>query len=311
MPTYAVLPVWTDDQLEQGRQAAIDNFIQERMAQGDPIYAQTLKDAVGEVEALFAATNDLRSLAGGAALAARPSLLAVARYLGGPPISEDDLDTLGRVRVSKRKRLTKDEAAAAAVIVEALIDRTRCPWLFGASTPNAAELEAQVRSARVATATLMAAQRYTTHRRGASSVRQQTAVERTLTQERVGFMVRPEVRELTLPATELSAGEFSREADVDGAKADVPVKLRNEQLLLIECKVSNSSVNSHKRLIRETVGKADRWRTSFGARALTAAVLAGVFTLRDLQRAQRSGVGVFWEHDLEQLAEFVLSTAPL
>ncbi len=82
--------------------------------------------------------------------------------------------------------------------------------------------------------------------------------------------------------------------------------LRDSRLLLIECKVSNSSLNSIKRLLRETCGKATQWRSGFGERAITAAVLSGVFKLRHLQQAQNDyGVAIFWERDLGPLASFV------
>ena len=95
------------------------------------------------------------------------------------------------------------------------------------------------------------------------------------------------------------------ESRVANAKCDVPVGLHDGRLLLIECKVSNSSLNSIKRLIRETVGKRDVWNRVFGERAITAAVLAGVFDLKHLEEAQRRGVTLFWEGDLQPLAEFV------
>lgn len=94
-----------------------------------------------------------------------------------------------------------------------------------------------------------------------------------------------------------------------GAKCDVPVMLYDGRLLLIECKVSNSGLNSIKRLIRETCGKANRWRNELGARAITAAVLSGVFKLVHLRQAQNDyGVTIFWERDLQPLAAFLKST---
>lgn len=53
----------------------------------------------------------------------------------------------------------------------------------------------------------------------------------------------------------------------------------------LECKVSNSATNSVKRLNRETGGKARDWNGRFGERAITGAVLAGVFKLRNLKTA--------------------------
>ena len=41
---------------------------------------------------------------------------------------------------------------------------------------------------------------------------------------------------------------------------------------------------------------------------MTAAVVAGVFSLRTLENAQSKGVYLFWENDLAALAEFVEKT---
>ena len=95
---------------------------------------------------------------------------------------------------------------------------------------------------------------------------------------------------------------------LSGAKCDVPTRLQSGRILAIECKVSNSEVNSIKRLIRETGGKADKWRESFGQGLVTVAVLSGVFAVRTLQDAQDTHrVGIVWEHDLKPLRDFAMS----
>ncbi|MGH2771058.1 MAG: XamI family restriction endonuclease [Actinomycetota bacterium] len=57
--------------------------------------------------------------------------------------------------------------------------------------------------------------------------------------------------------------------------------------MALECKVSNSALNSVKRLIRETGGKARSWRNAFGLQIVTGAVLAGVYKLGNLLDAQQ------------------------
>jgi hypothetical protein len=70
--------------------------------------------------------------------------------------------------------------------------------------------------------------------------------------------------------------------------------------------VSNSEVNSIKRLIHERGNKARIWTNAFGSEAIPAAVLAGVFKLTNLREAQESrGIAIFWEHDLTPLATFL------
>jgi hypothetical protein len=86
------------------------------------------------------------------------------------------------------------------------------------------------------------------------------------------------------------------------------VRLRDGRILALECKVSNSAVNSFKRFNREITDKAAKWRLSFGDQVVPAAVLAGVYKLENLCDAQDEGVTIFWDHDLAPLVDFVSSS---
>ena len=77
----------------------------------------------------------------------------------------------------------------------------------------------------------------------------------------------------------------------------------------IECKVSNSSTNSVKRLNNDAAQKAEVWRGDFGKFQITpAAVLSGVFKLHNLEDAQRRGLALFWGHQLDELTNWIEST---
>jgi len=105
---------------------------------------------------------------------------------------------------------------------------------------------------------------------------------------------------------DVARGHFTREIILAGSKCDVAVRLHDGRLLALEAKVSNSELNSIKRLIRETGGKARVWDRAFGEQVVTGAVLSGVFKLRHLIDAQdKHGLAIFWEHDLSPLSEFV------
>lgn len=298
---YLPPPRWTDAQLETGRQDATADFVRERLAEGAERYQPALARCMEAVRELFEATSYLRDLPTGSALTSHPTLISPSRYLGGPPISEGDLDVLAGYSVAKRRRLDAGLAKVAASVIEAALDRARFPWLFAdpVRNPTPEELETAVKW----TAGLWAAQEVQTQRRGQSAARQEAAVAGVL--DETGFL-RVQVDEIDYTARNLSPGQYSREAKVVGAKCDIPVMLRDSRLLLIECKVSNSGVNSIKRLIRETCGKAAHWRAQFGERAITAAVLSGVFKLRHLQEAQNvHGVAIFWERELRPLVSFI------
>ncbi len=298
---YATPPRWNDGELDSARQEATADFVKERLEEGLHRYQPVLARCLEAVRELFEATSNLHGVHDGAAFSSRPALVTPARYLGGPPISADDLDLLAESSVAQRKRLDARLARVAASVIEAALDRDRFPWLFSAPPrdPTPEELEVAVKW----TAGLWAAQAVQILRRGESAARQEAAVARVL--EESGFQ-RVQIEEVDFTARSLSPGQFSREAIVAGAKCDVPVMLRDSRLMLIECKVSNSGLNSIKRLIRETGGKAVRWKSAFGERAITAAVLSGVFKLRHLQQAQSSyGITIFWERDLAPLARFL------
>jgi hypothetical protein len=76
--------------------------------------------------------------------------------------------------------------------------------------------------------------------------------------------------------------------------------------MAIECKVSNSSTNSVKRLNREAAGKAEKWIYEFGAlNVVPVAVLSGVFKLHNPISAQTRGLTLYWAHDLDQLRDWM------
>lgn len=77
----------------------------------------------------------------------------------------------------------------------------------------------------------------------------------------------------------------------------------------IECKVSNSSLNSVKRLNNDAAVKADVWQRDFGLRQVVpSAVLAGVYRLANLLEAQERGLAIFWSHDLAPLTAWIDTT---
>jgi len=77
--------------------------------------------------------------------------------------------------------------------------------------------------------------------------------------------------------------------------------------MLIECKVSNSSVNSYKRIVHDTGGKASTWYAKLGtASTIPCAVLGGVFSTANLETVQNDlNVYLFWQHRLQDLADYI------
>jgi hypothetical protein len=76
----------------------------------------------------------------------------------------------------------------------------------------------------------------------------------------------------------------------------------------LECKVTNSSTNSIKRLNNDAAVKADIWLKEFGtAQTVPAAMLSGVFKLHNLVDAQRH-LTLFWAHDLAAFVDWIKQT---
>ena len=107
-----------------------------------------------------------------------------------------------------------------------------------------------------------------------------------------------------------SIADFCGECKFGNTRADLVVRLPDGRVMAIECKASNSAVNSYKRINHEAVGKARTWLESFGRRqTVPGAVIAGVFNAANLMTAQEHGLSLFWSHRLDDLADFVLSTS--
>jgi hypothetical protein len=175
----------------------------------------------------------------------------------------------------------------------------RFPWLVEDRNSRRHEREAAI----AWTAEVWAVEQLRTMRRTVSSRRQENAVVSALL--KVGFEQHTGIRRLD-NLDELPRGQFSREASLAGTKCDIPARLKDGRLLALECKVSNSALNSVKRLNRETGGKARTWRNAFGQPVVAGAVLAGVFKLSNLLDAQEDyEVPIFWEHNLRPLQKFV------
>ena len=104
-------------------------------------------------------------------------------------------------------------------------------------------------------------------------------------------------------------GEFCGESMFGGRKADLLVRLWDGRVMPIECKVSNSSTNSIKRLNNDAAVKATIWLERFGTYGVVpAAVLSGVYKLKNLEDAQGGGLAIFWAHGLQALVDWIEAT---
>ena len=80
--------------------------------------------------------------------------------------------------------------------------------------------------------------------------------------------------------------------------------------MAIECKGSNSELNSRKRINKEVANNAQAWLREFGDEMLVAAAaIQGVFKPAYIAGAQEVPVVFFWGHRLEDLKAFLDATS--
>ena len=121
-----------------------------------------------------------------------------------------------------------------------------------------------------------------------------------------------ETRKISTLAQAPVSGEFCREALLGSRKADFIIGLWDKRTMALECKVSNSSTNSIKRLNNDAAVKAITWQREFGtAQIVTVAVLDGVYATRNLIDAQKKGLTIFWAHDLKAMVNWMHDTRPV
>ncbi len=106
-----------------------------------------------------------------------------------------------------------------------------------------------------------------------------------------------------------TAGEFCRESLLGNRKADFIIGLYDQRIMPVECKVSNSSTNSVKRLNNDAAAKAEAWFQAFGHVSMVpTAVLSGVYKTHNLMNAQEHGLILFWAHDVAAMTAWIQST---
>jgi hypothetical protein len=300
-------PVWTKEQLDADRKKSSDAFTKERLEEPLEDYLEAFDEYQGYVEELLETTVDLSDLDSSAlAVLSEPRLLEVFRYLAAPPISSDDYKVLADAKSLSKAHLQRSPADVKRLVavVRQVLDRRRFAWVVEEREPTEAERNAAV----MASAALMAASRTQTGRRSKGKDQQEAAVKAALV--KLGFK---EVPARTMPniSHAPNLGEFCGESILGTRKGDIIVRLWDHRVMPIECKVSNSSTNSVKRLNNDAAVKATSWKTDFGLlQVVPSAVLGGVYKLHNLQDAQTRGLTIFWAHDLTPLTDWIEKTKP-
>ena len=300
-------PIWAPDQLEIDRMRARQLFREERMKEPLEEYLERFEDAQDAFETLLETSVDLTRIADKAIeIVSDPKLLEALRYLSGPPVSADDLRVLADTTLA-RTQLTAHPDIALKIVDTIMLglDRRRFPWFTPTEKREAKDEERS--SAVLASAALLASQRVATLRRNAGKTAQEQKVKDALTGARFEQVRARKIDHLSKAP---QPGQFCGESRLGSKKADIVAGLWDLRTMGIECKVSNSAVNSIKRLNHDAVAKAKMWHDDFGNQVVPVAVLSGVYDLANLELAQSSGIFLFWAHDLEKLTTWIESTRP-
>jgi hypothetical protein len=303
---------WSASELSEFASAATERFCAERKDEPRTVYAEFFEAFVPVFRSLI--ERSLPILAEGAQEVDRELMARIVadkntrtafRYLAAPPISEDDLKTLAASRLSAATlRTDQQQAERVRDAVLSVIDPYRFPWVEAGRPATNQEREIAV----VSSAVLVATQRVGTRRRTNAKKQQEERVKDLLRE--IGFR-EVEPWNIRLLDDAPGPGEFCGESRLGDTRADLIARLLDRRCLAVECKVSNSAVNSFKRVNHEALGKARRWISQFGTTGVVpAAVLSGVFNTENLAAAQDGGLCLFWAHRLDELRAFIQSIAP-
>jgi hypothetical protein len=300
-------PAWNDEQLEADRLHAKLLFREERMREPLEEYLDQFEDAQDAFEDLLATSVDLTQLSEKALeIVSSKRLLTALRYLPGPPISADDLKVLAETSLAQKQLRTNPDLALRIVDTILIgLDRRRFPWLSPGQEREATGEERA--SAVLASAALLATRRVETIRRNLGKQNQEQRVKDVLRD--AGFK-EVKTRKIEHLSKAPKPGELCGETQLGSRKADIVVGLWDLRTMAIECKVSNSAVNSIKRLNNDAEAKAKSWRHDFGQQVVPTAVLSGVYDLINLRHAQDAGLSLYWAHDLDKLIAWIETTRP-
>jgi len=300
-----VPPGWTERQLAADAEISAAGFRKQRLAPTEA-WKEHFTKSNERFTALLKQLGDLQpNKISDAALASayKLNLGEALRYLSGPPISDDDLKVLADVPSLAPGVLIRDKRKRRHVfsIIQRTIEPYRFPWVIEKRAPTKTEKAA----ALLASSVLLAAQRISTARRGYGK-----ATQEALVKEFLGSLKYKEVQPMTISTIVEGPrlGEFCGESKLGNRKADIVLRLNDTRLMPIECKVSNSALNSVKRINNDAAAKAAEWLKTFGTnQVVPTAVIRGVFKVINLLQAQEAGLTIFWSHDLKKLGNFIAS----
>lgn len=298
---------WTLSELRRDAETAKALFRKQRLDEPLALYSRFFTAFVpvfgAVIDRLPSLADDPLDPAGMAELVGDRDMRVAFRYLAAPPVSEDDLKTLAETKLSATAlRGDAEQARRVRDTILHIVDPHRFPWIGERRGPA----EHERTRAIIASAALVAARKVETARRSNAKKEQEEAVKTAL--RNIGFAEVPP-RDILLLDAAPAPGAFCGESKLGDSRADLVIRLHDRRVMPLECKASNSAVNSFKRINHEAAGKARAWLAGFGkCQVVPGAVLGGVFGPANLETAQAEGLTIIWCHRLRDLVAFVEAT---
>jgi hypothetical protein len=227
------------------------------------------------------------------------------RHLLAPPISQDQFKLIcphwTKNSENTGSRLSKVRADAVEAVFLQRLSQRMAPWLRNNRSPSLEELASTIG----AIAPLIASQKVATARRQRLSAIQELAVVEILTarhwtQVQSGLVTTSG----GLPAQHFMHKARFASGPNENQEVDIACGLGGTVVLAMECKVTNDTTNSVKR-INDVLKKASAWKRHWGSFVRPAALLQGVIKPVDVHRLLDADVEVFWAHHLERFASWI------
>lgn len=304
---------WTLEEIARDARTAADNFRVRRLGEPKERYLKAFKHLesanrtlLGSLHLLAARPVDREWLA---RVLANEDLKTALRYLGAPPISEDDLKTLtGNSLAATQIRKDARKAEDVCAVILQIIDPKRFPWIFDRRKPKQEEINRAI----LASTVVAAAQRVQTSRRTDERMAVEGGVRGLLVGAGWDPVDSPKtgIRNIRRDAPE--PRQFMQGVTLGNDGADFVVGLEDHRILALECKGSNSEINSRKRINKEVANNAQAWLREFGDEMVVpAAAIQGVFKPSYIAEVQEIPVVFYWGHRLVDLKRFLdMTSAP-
>lgn len=261
------------------------------------------------------AFNTTRNFAGLDAplLRESPALLQVARQACAPPLARDRLAALAEVDRAAVKsiedgripsKITDADLSSIATTINVMLDPELFTWIAIGTMPTKRERDKaiDVISDRV---TLAVANPVI---RNSQEKRQIKRMEKFLASQPADY------QETSAPNDAMPPGSYAFRRNVplkneDGSETKLPVDcvLRTHgdgPLLCIEMKSAGDETNVNKRR-KEEASKHDGLKKTYGDSATMLLQLFGHFNTSYLQYEARAGLDWFWDHRIDDLAEYL------